>query len=236
MNEIAQRAARDGYSQPRKVLLCAEGRHSVAALGDDQVRDEAGAVLGAVEHAQRGLGASDVLSAAAGDDFLDVPTADEVARHVVVPLGGELARADRLGHAAAVRALARPFADRVLDDLFAQPRGIFRATLLATALACRARILGGGRVTVFILVLPVGDVGVAAAQLPLDGGNALGGAPEQPPLVLGHLRQGRGELRLRIVLGGPQLGELGASLVELESLRLSEASPIAPVLARHTEF
>jgi hypothetical protein len=80
MDQVAERASGDGDAEAREVFLGAAGRHRVAALADDEVGDEARAVLGAVEHAQRGLGAGDVLAAGARDGLLDVAPANEAAR------------------------------------------------------------------------------------------------------------------------------------------------------------
>jgi hypothetical protein len=48
MDQLTERAACDGNAQSREVLFGAVGRHRVAALADDEVRDEAGTVLRAL--------------------------------------------------------------------------------------------------------------------------------------------------------------------------------------------
>src|SRR5580704_208320 len=220
MDQVPECAACDGNAKSREVLLGAVGRHRVAALADDEVRDEAGAVLRAIEYAQRCLGASDVLAAAAGDDLLDVAATNEVARNVV-PLGRELASANRLRHLAAVGALADALGDGVLDRFLSQPRGVFGAWLLFSlgavarwGLALRVvRGLSSGRF-------------VRVAQLSIDGYDALGGPPEQALLVLGDLRQRRGELGLCDL----PCGALG---LELARQFLGARAPTALVLGRH---
>jgi len=228
MDQVAEGAACDGNAEPREVLLRTVRRHRVAALADDEVRDQSRTVLRAVEHAQRGFGTRDVLSALTSNNFLDVPSADKVSGHVF-PLRGELARADRLRRRATVRAATGTLAHRVLDRFFAQPGGIFGATGLAPTF----RLLVVGRLRARLLGSSGRVCRVAAAQLAIDGGDSLGAAPEKTSLVFGDLGQRGSEFCFGRVLGHAQLGDFGASLLQLSSGALSESPPSALVLAWH---